>query len=249
MKIALLGYTGFVGSNLLEQLKTEYNNIDLYNSKNFKDIINKEYDKIYCCCVKGIKYIANKNPIEDLKEICDILLTLKTVKCDEFYLVSSQDCNSSLSSNSVFTTLPPTEYGKNRLYFENQIMNIFKNVYILRIGCLFGKNLKKNVIFDLLNHHYLENLKEDFTMQLYDLKNLLKDFNLLKSSNFINIPINRFSQPVWISEIIDMFNQFNFNYDFKLVKNYKKCYENGGLLYSKEVQLENLKEFIYERLE
>ena len=42
MKIALLGYTGFVGSNLLEQLKTEYNNIDLYNSKNFKDIINKE---------------------------------------------------------------------------------------------------------------------------------------------------------------------------------------------------------------
>ena len=70
---------------------------------------------------------------------------------------------------------------------------------------------------------------------------------LLKSSNFVNIPINRFSQPVWISEIVDVFNQFNFNYDFKLVKNYEKCYENSGLLYSKEVQLENLKEFIHER--
>lgn len=244
MKIALIGYNGFVGSNLLEQLQKEYTDIDLYNKININNIINKEYDKIFCAGVKGVKYLANREPIQDMFDICELLLVLKTVKCKEFYLVSSQDCNSSISSSSRFTSLPPTEYGRNRLYFENMILSLFDTVYILRIGCLFGKNLKKNIIFDLMNNHYLDNLKEDFTMQLYDLKNLLKDFKLIKSYNLVNKAVNRFAEPCYISEIIEVFNNNGYNYNFNLTKVQKKNYDNNGLLYKKEEQLNNLDLFL-----
>ena len=44
-KCALIGHTGFVGSNLKQQMFFT----DYYNSKNIKDIHGKEYDEIYCC--------------------------------------------------------------------------------------------------------------------------------------------------------------------------------------------------------
>ena len=42
MKKALIGYTGFVGSNLQAQIKFD----DFYNSKNIQDIKDKEYDVV-----------------------------------------------------------------------------------------------------------------------------------------------------------------------------------------------------------
>ena len=46
MKIALIGYTGFVGSNLLNQ----YEFTACYNSKNIQEIHGKDYD--LCICVR-----------------------------------------------------------------------------------------------------------------------------------------------------------------------------------------------------
>jgi len=42
MRIALVGYTGFVGSNL----RVQYPFDDLYNSKNIADIEGKEYKTV-----------------------------------------------------------------------------------------------------------------------------------------------------------------------------------------------------------
>ena len=49
MKIALIGYTGFVGSNLLSQ----YDFTDRYNSKNIQDIHGKDYDLCLCAGVRA----------------------------------------------------------------------------------------------------------------------------------------------------------------------------------------------------
>lgn len=238
-KNAILGYTGFVGSNLKNKIK----NSDLYNSKNLNQIESKEYENIFCCCIPGTKYLANKFPEEDLNNIIKILRILKNVKCKNFYLISSQDCNSSLSSNEIFTNLPPTDYGKNRLYFENCVKDLF-NCYTIRLGCLFGKNLKKNIIFDLLNKNYIENIKEDFTLQIYDLNDLVSDLQKIQKLNLHLV--NIFSEPIWISEIIEIFNDYGYSYSFNIKKNLNKCYQNKGLLYKKEIQLQKLRDFIDE---
>lgn len=236
---AILGYTGFVGSNLALQI----NDFDGYNSKNLKEIIGKYYKNIYCACIPGVKYIANKEPSKDLQNIFNIIDILKTVKCDNFFLVSSQDCNSTLNSNEIYSIDPPTEYGKNRLLFENFIKSNF-NAYILRIGCLFGKNLRKNIIFDLLtNNPYLNTIHEDSTMQLYCLDDLKNDFQTMFKNN-LHLS-NKFSEPIKISEIINVYNNVNKNY-IKILKPSNKGYNNKisiGNYVDKAYILDKLKRF------
>ena len=61
MKIALIGYTGFVGSNLLSQ----YDFTDRYNSKNIQDIHGKDYDLCICAGGRAPKWIANESPLRN----------------------------------------------------------------------------------------------------------------------------------------------------------------------------------------
>lgn len=42
-------------------------------------------------------------------------------------------------------------YGKNRLYLENWVASNFDDYLIVRLPGLFGKNIKKNFIFDLIS--------------------------------------------------------------------------------------------------
>ena len=60
---ALIGYTGFVGGNLLQYIE----NCEYYNSSNISHIENKVFDKVYCCGLYGAKWKINNNPGEDLK--------------------------------------------------------------------------------------------------------------------------------------------------------------------------------------
>lgn len=227
---AVLGYTGFVGSNILRLVDCE---CDLYNSKNFEQLKNKSYDKIYCACLPGKKWLANKEPYQDFKTLTSIIEVLKTVKCNEFYLVSSQDCNSNQNSDEQFTSLPPTIYGVHRLYFEKFVEENF-NAYIMRIGCLFGTGLKKNIIFDLLNDR-VETI-DNTTYQLYFIDNIIKDFNYMYNNN-IHV-MNNFSEPVYVDEIARCLNK-HVN-----VVNTKMTYNNKGLhILDKNSQLKYLKDF------
>lgn len=227
---AVLGYTGFVGSNILRLIDCE---CDLYNSKNSEQLKNKYYNKIYCACLPGKKWLANKEPYNDFKNLISIMEILKTVKCNEFYLVSSQDCNSSQNSNEEFSTLPPTIYGVHRLYFEKFVEENF-NAYIMRIGCLFGEGLKKNIIFDLLNDK-VETI-DNTTYQLYFIDNIIKDFNYMRDNN-IRL-MNNFSEPVFVSDIAKCLDK-HVN-----IVNTKTTYNNKGIhILDKNSQLEYLKDF------
>lgn len=238
---AILGYTGFVGSNLALQIK----DFDGYNSKNLADIKGKHYKNIYYACVPGVKYLANKDPLNDLENILDILKVLIHINCDNFFLVSSQDCNSTLDSDENYYCEPPSEYGKNRLFFEEFIKRIFKNVYILRIGCLFGKNLRKNIIFDLIsNNPYLETLKNDSTMQLYCLDDLKTDFELMVEKGWHKI--NRFGKPIKISEIISVYNSTSNKKCTKTLNPTNDGYKNKAIYTDTKYELIKLQEFFYE---
>lgn len=236
---ALIGFNGFVGSNLLSQLKEKP---ELFNSSNIESIRFKHYGNLYLCCPFGTKYIVNRESSKDLANILNLLAILATVDCNTCYLVSSQDCNSSSTSDESFSGKPITPYGTNRLFFEEAVRDLFCEHHVLRIGCLFGKGLKKNIIYDLLNNNYLENLTEDYSFQLYNMNNLLCDLEMLHK---YNIPLsNRFSEPVYVSELIELFNECGYNYKFKLTRNDDKSYRNEGLLYSKKQMMNDLKQFI-----
>ena len=69
MTIALFGYSGFVGSNILQFYKID----EFYNSKNITSAINKDFDIVYFCGVPANKWYANKYSQEDLDIIVIML--------------------------------------------------------------------------------------------------------------------------------------------------------------------------------
>lgn len=233
-KIAILGYTGFVGSHLVKQLTQEGNELTLVNSKNLWKIEYKRFDKIYCACMPGVKWKAIQNPEEDFNNMLKIIHSINYTSANEFYLVSSQDCNSNLTSNEAFTELPPTIYGIHRLQFESFIKNRFNNVRIMRIGCLFGDGLKKNIIYDIINNKISKT--QDITYQLYFMDNLVKDFEFMKENDITLM--NRFSEPVWVSEIAKALGS-----NIEIESGNSKYCNKGKYLLNKEEQLNYLKEW------
>ena len=145
----LVGYTGFVGSNIL--LKSDFN--FLYNSKNINEIKNKEFDLLICSSIPADMQLANTNPEKDLLNIKELLSILNTVKAKKAVLISTiavypqpviyDERNNNFISDS--------DYGKNRKIAEDEFSNIFNHSHIIRLPSIFGKNLKKNFIYDIIN--------------------------------------------------------------------------------------------------
>jgi len=231
MKRALIGYSGFVGSNLLQFYKFDF----FYNSKNFKEAIDKEFDEIFFCGVPAVKWYANKNPEEDSKIIEELKTILKTIKTNKFILISTIDVYDNVISEDNEDYLCNYNnnhtYGKNRYLFEKFIENTFENHHIIRLPALFGKGLKKNIIYDLLNNNEIQNIPINSSFQWYDLNWLKDDIDLIINNN-IRI-FNLFTEPLETLNIIKLFDysldKFNNNkrMDYNLKTKHENLFING----------------------
>lgn len=148
---ALIGEGGFVASNLL--LKKHFDKC--YNSKNIDSIkLSPNFDLTICAAAPGSMFEANRNPNLDRNRIEKLIKDLEKLKTQTFVLISSICVLSKYSSgqsesNKNFEAVIP--YGRNRRKLELFCKDKFTNCYIIRLPSLFGKNLKKNLIFDILN--------------------------------------------------------------------------------------------------
>ena len=181
MKIALVGFTGFVGSNLKEKYKFD----DLYNSKNYKNMRNKEYNFLICAGISSSMWFANKNPQKDLENINNLLNVLITMKIKKLVFISTSAVYKqpldgfNEESDDYEEDLP---YGKNRRYAEEVIANNFESYNILRLPALFGEGLKKNFIYDLMNQEPAFIPEDKFNSIL---SNLGRDSQNILKKNYI----------------------------------------------------------------
>lgn len=248
MNNALVGYTGFVGSNLLAQMSFQH----LYNSKNYKDIKNREFDLLVFSGAKAEKWKANENPIEDQRHIEELIENLNTVKAKTAVLISTVDVYPNPNQVDERTEIPLDNhaYGKNRLHLENFFHKHFENSLVIRLPGLFGSGLKKNVIFDLLNKNQTEKIDSRGSFQFYNLDHISSDIN--KSLKHKIKTLNVSSEPVTVGEIASHCFDFNFEnlvlptpakYDFKSI--YSELWaRNDGYLYSKDSVLKECKRFV-----
>lgn len=228
---ALIGYTGFVGSNL----HLKYNFTHVYNSKNIGDIIGKNFDCVVCAGISAMKWWANLHPEEDLENINKLLDVLKTISAKKFILVSTIDvygnCNDYGDEDMICANDSP--YGKNRYYVETFIKNLFNDYLIIRLPGLFGYGLKKNIIYDYLNLTLKElNIKSSF--QWYNISNLFTDINKILNIH-IDI-VNLFTEPICNEDLHNLFCKYgNVNYTLtdKNLVNYNVGTKYGGYWDSK----------------
>jgi hypothetical protein len=149
MKV-LVGHTGFVGSNLFES-----HAFDLcFNSKNITESFGTNPNVLVYSGVRAEKFLANKEPENDFKIILDAIENIKKINPKQIVLISTVDVYPNpiaVDENTEIDLDIVQPYGKNRLYLENWVASNFNDYLIVRLPGLFGKNIKKNFIFDLIS--------------------------------------------------------------------------------------------------
>lgn len=198
---ALIGHTGFVGSNLHAQ--GEFT--DCYNSRNIADIAGRDFDAIICAGVQAVKWKANKDPEADWAGIEKLLGPLRTVTARRFILISTIDvyANPSGETEDVAPSQENHAYGRHRAAVEAFVREHFASHHIVRLPGLFGDGLKKNVIYDLLHDNCLDLIQPRSSFQYYHLKHLTAD--LRKAVDHGIRLLNLATGPVTTQSIIENF--------------------------------------------
>ena len=180
--ISLVGYTGFVGSNLAQSAKFD----GLYNSKNISEAFGTNPDVLYYSGVPAQKFIANKFPQEDFAIVENALENIKKINPEKVVLISTVDVYkkpNGKNEDSAMDTDGLLPYGANRLWLEQKVAENFSDHLIVRLPGLYGANLKKNFIYDYIN--FIPALLNEAKYEELSAKDInLKDFYTLQDNGF-----------------------------------------------------------------
>lgn len=249
MKTALIGYTGFVGSNIANQHAFD----DVYNSKNIQEIEGKEYDLVVSAANRAEMWRINQESEADLAEINEFISHIQKAKIHKLVLVSTVGVYKNpngADEDTVIDTEGLLPYGANRYYLEEFCHNNF-NTLIIRLPGLYGVGLKKNVIFDLLHNNNVNNIHADGVYQYYNLENIWKDINVALENG---LPLlNLATPPVSTEEVAKKCFGMEFSNRPDEVKpafwdmHSKYGYlfgQQGAYLYTKQQELDQIKAFV-----
>lgn len=186
MKKILVGYTGFVGSNLYE--KGEFDAV--FNSKNIEEAYGTNPEILYYAGVRAEKFLANKFPDKDMESIESAMDNITKINPSKLVLISTIDVYpdpANVDEDSIIDEKLLQPYGANRLKLEQWVKSNFKDCLIVRLPGLFGKNIKKNFIYDFI-HIMPAMLTGDKFEELQDkaekLKLSLKEDYILQDNGF-----------------------------------------------------------------
>lgn len=202
MRVAVVGASGMVGGNLVNQLRAGGHQVDEYTRHNIHTLVNFRYDRMYVAAISSRKWFANENGLEDQKSIRDLLDTLKTSGARENILISTVDVyDPPIGDETINIKNISHEYGRNRLWAEDNFFKLFSNAYIVRLQGLVAYNLKKNILYDLKHKNYLSHINVSSSYQFYPLCRLANDIDICINRN-LKI-INLSCEPIKVSEIIN----------------------------------------------
>jgi dTDP-4-dehydrorhamnose reductase len=250
MSNCIIGYTGFIGKNLIKQKKFFYK----FNTKNIGYIYKYKFKLCVICAPHAKKWWANKNPKKDTIITDRLLEKLKTIQTQKIVFISTVDVFNqklNINENSKILTSKSNIYGKNRLKIEKFIQVNFKDYYIIRLPALYGKFLKKNILFDLMHNNELYKVNLNSQYQWYFIGNLMADIN--KIIKFKIRKINLVPEPIKTLEIVNLFFKKKIPYlnSKKLgpIYNIKTIYgkifnSKEGYIINKKNNLKKLKSFI-----
>jgi nucleoside-diphosphate-sugar epimerase len=198
---ALIGHTGFVGSNLIQFGRYDA----LFNSKNSGDLREERFDEVVCAGVSAVKWMANKEPEADWRGIASLIENLKHVKAKRFVLISTVDVYQKPIdvTEADLADDDGAAYGVHRAKLEHFVASTFENCLILRLPALFGRGLKKNAIFDLRHNNMVEAIDPRACFQWYDVRRLEKDMATISRAK-ISL-MNIAAEPIPMAEIGERF--------------------------------------------
>lgn len=187
--IALVGYTGFVGSNIYAAGKDEITNV--YNSRNIESAYGTQPDLLIYAGLRAEKYLANNMPEKDMELIYQAQENIRKINPKKLVLISTIDVfktPSDVDENSAVDTEGLLAYGYNRYQLELWVRENYPDALIIRLPGLFGRNIKKNFIYDFINviPFMLNQAKYD---ELSQRDPAIKDYYFLQSNGFYKVQV------------------------------------------------------------
>lgn len=198
MTSALVGHTGFVGSNLLRQHRFD----SLFNSKSIEQIAGKQYDLLVVSGMPAAKWIANADPTGDRNTLDRLCSALRRVRASRVVVISTVDVYSTPIDVDEDTSIDPAKlqpYGQHRLLLEHFAAEQFPLVLRARLPALFGPGLRKNAVYDLLNANDVHKLHANGSFQFYNLCRLWADVQCAFEAGLS--VVNFATEPVSIREV------------------------------------------------
>jgi hypothetical protein len=246
MKI-LVGDTGLIGNTLKEKIQFDFT----YNTRNISTFNDVEYKNatLYLSCLPATKWMVNKNIPLDIININKIIDTISNQKFDRVILFSTIDVYTDtppLSDENSPIHLKSLSYGTNRYLFELLVKEFVHtdDLKIFRLPALFSKNIKKNVLYDLIHNNNVDQINRNSAFQWYNLDNLTRDVeNLIENYNN-ETSFNLFTEPLDTNDIISLFPHYEtitYSSPVKSEYNYKTIHSESGYIMTKEEVLKEIK--------
>ena len=248
MRSALIGHTGFVGGTLQRQVAFD----DGYNSSNIEEIAGQQYGLIVCAGAPAIKWKANREPEEDLRQIRRLMDPLGKASANHVILISTVDVYPSPVDVDEATPIDSSQsapYGRHRRMLEEFVAARFDHTTI-RLPGLFGKGLRKNIIYDFLHDNALDAICPESVFQFYHLATLWADVERVRNGgvrlmNFATEPISvRDIAAEVFGRVFDQQGQGNpARYDFR-TRHGATLGRNGEYIRSRREVLDAMKRFV-----
>lgn len=198
MADALIGHSGFVGSALLRQRPFDH----LYRSTDIDEIKGCSFDLVLCAGAPAQKWIANRDPEADRRNIERLIACLQSVECERFVLASTVDVFSSpigVDEDSRVDDSRLHAYGTHRRLLERFVQDNFPDHLIVRLAGLVGPGLRKNVIFDFLNDNNLQAIDSRGVFQFYPTVNLWYDIRTALGAELKLLHLT--AEPISVAEV------------------------------------------------
>lgn len=198
---ALFGYSGFVGSSLERQrgFGARFRSTDAHLSR------GRRFDLVVCAAAPAQKWIANRDPEADARNIDTLIGHLSGLSCSRFVLVSTVDVflhPVGVTEDTPVETEGLHAYGLNRRRLEQAVMETFPRCLVVRLPGLIGPGLRKNVIFDLLNDNNLDAVDSRGVFQFYPMVNLWPDLSRALDSGIGLLHLT--AEPISVAEVADL---------------------------------------------
>jgi hypothetical protein len=174
MTRALIGHSGFVGTTLAKQAPFDAR----FRSIDIGGIAGRDFEMVVCAGAPAQKWIANREPEADRRNIEGLIHHLEGISCDSFVLISTVDVFKDplgVDEGSPVEEAGLHPYGRNRRLLETFVQERFAHHLVVRLPGLVGPGLRKNVIYDFLNDNNLQAIDSRGKFQFYPMVNLWHD--------------------------------------------------------------------------
>ncbi len=179
---ALVGVTGFVGSNLFSEGKFDA----AFHSQNIRDAYGLKPDLLVYAGLRAEKYLANQFPDKDWGLILQAQENIRKIAPAKLVLISTIDVFQNPSGAYEDTAINDDglqAYGRHRYLLECWARQNSPNALIVRLPGLFGRNIKKNFLYDMI-HIIPSMLKPEKYQELVQQDPRLGGFYSLQANGF-----------------------------------------------------------------